>query len=102
MDRKVLGTLGAAFALAIASGPAVANVDANLTPSQPLAASIAPIAIAQETLASVDASPAAPEHAAQLAQFHHRRDRWVYTRHHHRHVAKKVSKSTTSVALKAN
>jgi hypothetical protein len=102
MDRKVLGTLGVAFAVAIVpGGPAMANINADLTPARLSAVSLDPTPHAQETLASVDATPAEPPHAAQSTQPHNRYG-WVYPRHHRHHVVKKSSKSPTSVASKAN
>jgi len=102
MDRKVLGTLGVAFALAIAAGgQAMASINDDLTPQQSFSVSVSPTPNAQETLASVDAAPAKPPLAAQSIQLHNRY-RWVYRRHHPHHVVKKSSKSPTSVASKAN
>ena len=102
MDRKVLGTLGVAFTLAIAAGgAAVADINADLTPQPSFAVSIDPTPKAQETLASVDAAPAKPLRAAPSNQLHSRH-RWVYWRDHHHYVVKKSSKSPTNVVSKAN
>jgi hypothetical protein len=101
MDWKGLGTLGVAVAFAIAGGPALANVNAGLTPAPPSVASLAPIPIAQETLATVDAQ-AESSRAAQSPPFHHRQDRWVHSREHRDHIGKKAPKSATNTAAQAN
>lgn len=102
MDGKVLGTLGVAFTFAIvAGGPATANINADLTPAQSFVVSVDPTPNAQETLASVDAAPAKPPHAAQSTQLHNP-SRWVFRRHHRHHIVKRSTKSPTSVASKAN
>ncbi|HLH49884.1 MAG TPA: hypothetical protein VKV96_11120 [Roseiarcus sp.] len=94
MDKKTLGVLGAASALAIvAAAPAAADASAGaaLKPAQSFSELLDPIPNAVETLAAVETeTPATATKPAlmQVAQdhhHHHHHHHYVYRHHHHHH-----------------
>jgi len=97
MDKKILGLLGAASALAVAAGcPAVAapSDDTELRPAQSFAELLEPIPNAVETLAAVeDQAPVATAKPAgeQFAEHHHHHHHYVHHHyHHHHHVVRRI------------
>lgn len=93
MDKKLLGALGGASALALlAGGPAAAATSAadapTLSPAQSFSELLDPIPNAEAILAAEDESPAAETPQVQLAQWghhHHHHHHHMFYRHHHHH-----------------
>jgi hypothetical protein len=95
MDKKIIGALGAASALALAAGgSAIAAPGAetpSLRPAQSFAELLDPIPNATATLIAEDQKPAETDEApVQLAQYHHHHHHhhhhhWYHHHHHHHH-----------------
>jgi hypothetical protein len=90
MDKKLLGMLGGASALALVSGgpSAAATSEANapsLRPAQSFGELLDPIPNAVEILATEDENPAAQAPQIQLVQYYHHHHHHMYHHHHHHH-----------------
>src|SRR5579872_2573351 len=90
MDKKIVGVLGAASALALAAGgSAIAAPGAEgpgLRPAQSFAELLDPIPNATATLIAEDQQSAPTDEApVRLAQYHHHHHHHHYYHHHHHH-----------------